>query len=424
MQQNFASSICYHRLELPLGPGITRSAAKAIARFGVKQDAALVKVVMFVPSAPSRKTDSVRIQHDLIRHLVGDKHLPGSPAVTVVEQPPFKEGMCAIDIFYLDHRDSNRITAGYYLYDSLPYVILNGFGCRQFWSSGYITPYERMKGKKVSAAHAAGLYSLTKLQRWIDYIGLSFDHVIRQWNYIGQILAQHDAAEGKAAANAEASAGAARGAAASAASGADLKQNYQEFNIMREAFYRLHKRDTFYPAATGIGCDFEGIIVDAVLFEPGDKHKPPMVKSPVQAEAFDYTQAVLVGKEAKTPPLFSRARLQTQMDRGAEGGFPLCCWVSGTASIAGEKTLYPTEPEKQLEHTVESIKQLVSTTQPLTTRARRIRLYIKPSVSKEVAQRLVERLYAHYDQDLCQVVYADICRDDLWVEIEGEFTTV
>ena len=419
MQQNFASSIHYHRLELPLEPGITRSAAKAIARFGVKQDAALVKVVMFVPSAPSRKTDSVRIQHDLIRHLVGNKHLPGSPAVTVVEQPPFKEGTCAIDIFYLDNHDSNRITAGYYLYDSLPYVILQGFGCRQFWSSGYITPYERMKGKKVSAAHAAGLYSLTKLQRWIDYIGLSFDHVIRQWNYIGQILdrkpiAPHTAGHGAKAEPAAAEAN---------AEAADLKQNYQEFNIMREAFYRLHKHDTFYPAATGIGCDFEGIIVDAVLFEPGDKHKPPMVKSPVQAEAFDYTQAVLVGKEAKTPPLFSRARLQTQMDVGAEGGFPLCCWVSGTASIAGEKTLYPTEPEKQLEHTVESIKQLVSTTRPLTTRARRIRLYIKPSVSKEMAQRLVEKLYTHYNQDLCQVVYADICRDDLWVEIEGEFTT-
>lgn len=405
-----------------MAAGIARSVAKAIHSFGMRPDYPIVKVVMFVPSAASKKTDSLRMQYDLIGHLLADKRLAGAPAVTVVEQPAFEENKCAVDIFYVSDRN---ITPYYHLYDSLPYVELKGYGCRQIWSSGYATPYNRMKGNKVSAPHAAGLYSLTKLQRWIDYIGLSFDHVIRQWNYIGQILDRKPIGKMDGRSEAKGKHRAENNAAAN-----DLKQNYQEFNIMREAFYRLHKQDTLYPAATGIGCDFEGVIIDAVLFETGDGHKPPMVKSPVQAEAFHYSEKVLVGKEAKTPPLFSRARLQTQLEKNAMSCFPLCCWVSGTASISGEETLYPTDPEKQLDHTIESIEKLVAAAQPLTTqasrvgtaaRARRIRLYIKPNTDRKVAERLVEKLYAHYGEEICRVVYADICREDLWVEIEGEY---
>ena len=54
--------------------------------------------------------------------------------------------------------------------------------------------------------------------------GMSFDHVVRQWNYIGNIL--------------------------------EIKnglQNYQVFNEVRSEFYKKYRTVHGYPAATGIG---------------------------------------------------------------------------------------------------------------------------------------------------------------------------
>lgn len=398
MMQNLPNhAIRYARLDLPFGTAPADDTVEAIRQFDAAHDGSLVKVVVFAAKLTARHTDCRRLQRAIARRLKACKTLSGVPAVTVVEQPPLNKDWISVDVFYLN---DDKIKAYYEWFDNLPYVRLDGYGCRQFWSSGFATPYAQMRGIKMSAAYAAGQHCLNDLQRWIDYVGLRFDHVIRQWNYIGQILDLNP--QGKTG---------------------EMKQNYQEFNTVRQAFYQNHKRDSVYPAATGIGCDYAGIIIDAVLFESADGHQPPALKSPVQTEAFDYTDRVLVGKDAKTPPLFSRARLQTQKDAQATNtapDFPLCCWVSGTASIAGEQTLDPTSPEKQLENTIASIAHLVATANPQTPRYRRIRLYLKTSLQAEQAQSLTDILYRHFSKEICQIVYADVCRNDLWVEIEAE----
>ncbi|MDE7150534.1 MAG: hypothetical protein K2O01_09105 [Bacteroidales bacterium] len=394
MQPTPNSAIGYHRLDLPVGSAVADDAATAIRLFAERYGCRLVKAVVFVSGTRTRHADCLRLQRAIIRRLKAAGTLPGVPAVTAVEQPPFRKDTVSIDIFYLN---DHRVRSFYEWFDNLPYVVLHGYGCRQIWSSGFATPYARMGGKKLSAAYAAGLHSLTNLQHWISHVGLTFDHVIRQWNYIGRILQRNPHGDP-----------------------VEMKQNYQEFNAAREAFYHIHKRDTVYPAATGIGCDYDGIIIDAVLFESADGHRPPALKSPVQAEAFDYTEHVLVGENAKTPPLFSRARLQTRKAQDAATDFPLCCWISGTASIAGEKTLDPTLPEKQLDNTIQSIESLVATAVPPVPHYRRIRLYLKPTLDAAQAQRIADSLHARFPEEICQVVYADICRDDLWVEIEGE----
>lgn len=386
--------IRYRRVEIPLVTLMTRRIAAEIRRMDAENAGRLVKIVIFVPAAPSRRGgDSPNIQRKLVRLLqetLPDRHIP---ALTVVEQPPVKSRTVAMDIFYTD---SPAIKVHYDLFEGLPYVTLLGYGCRQFWSSGFATPYAAMRGKKLSPPYAAGLHCLNALQRWIDRVGLSCDHIIRQWNYIGRILdfSLHGAT-------------------------GEMRQNYQEFNAVREKFYQQYKNDTLYPAATGIGCDYAGIIVDAVLFETADGHRPPALKSPVQAEAFDYTERVLVGKAAKTPPLFSRARLQT-IRRQPAANLPLLCWISGTASIAGEATIDPESPEKQLDNTIQSIASLVATSEYPVPVYDRVRLYLKPTLSEGQVARLVKNLHAHYPPEICQVVYADVCRDNLWVEIEAE----
>lgn len=388
------SAIRYERLDLPSPAAPADETAVAIRRFAEQRGLPLVKAVVFATNLPERPTDCKQLQSSIIRRLKADKRLSCVPAVTVVKQPPFENGTWSIDFFYLA---DPQIRPHYAWFDARPYVRLDGYGCRQFWSSGFTTPYTRMGGKKRTDAYVAGLHSLTALNEWIRHTGLTFDHVIRQWNYIGGILQRHPHG-----------------------TPVEMKQNYQEFNAAREAFYHIHKRDTVYPAATGIGCDYNGIIIDAVLFESADGHWPPALKSPIQAEAFDYTERVLVGGSAKTPPLFSRARLQTQKARETAADFPLCCWVSGTASIAGEKTLDPTLPEKQFENTILSIESLVATAGKTDPPYWRVRLYLKPTLTEEQAKRIVERLHARFPKEICQVVYADICREDLWIEIEGE----
>lgn len=390
-------AIRYERLDLPFGATPADDTVEAIRQFDAAHDGFLVKVVVFAARLTARHTDCRRLQRAIARRLKACQTLSGVPAVTVVEQPPLTKDWISVDIFYLN---DSKIKPYYEWFDNLPYVRLDGYGCRQFWCSGFATPYAQMRGIKMSAAYAAGLHCLNDLQHWIDHVGLRFDHVIRQWNYIGQILALNP--HGKTG---------------------ELKQNYQEFNTVRQAFYQNHKREPVYPAATGIGCDYAGIIIDAVLFESADGHLPPALKSPVQTEAFDYTDRVLVGKDAKTPPLFSRARLQTQKAAKAANtapDFPLCCWVSGTASIAGEQTLDPTSPDKQLENTIQSIERLVATADPSAPRYRRVRLYLKSAMDATQARHLAEILYRRFPKEICQIVYADVCRDDLWVEIEAE----
>lgn len=388
------SFVSYRRISLPLKRDLAREVAKAIVRFHLSQPLPIVKAVVFLPSPDAR------LQDRLIRRLQAEAALPGVPALTVVAQRPFEADTVALDIF---HAASPDLHVRYASFQGLPYVTVQGYGCRQIWSSGYATPYARMKSDRLSPAYAASLYSLTALQHWIDHIGLSFDHVIRQWNYIGGILN-----------------------VATMEKDGRTYQNYQEFNSAREVFYREHKQDNLYPAATGIGCDDPGIIVEAVLFETADGHRPIALKSPVQAEAFNYTDRVLVGDRSKTPPLFSRARLQACTADGTACHGPTrdqcapTCWVSGTASIIGEKTLDPTRPEKQIENTIDAIARLVSTAPLPLSRYERVRLYLKTDLAPRTAASLVTRLYACFPPEICQVVYADVCRNDLWVEIEAE----
>ncbi len=213
--------------------------------------------------------------------------------------------------------------------------------------------------------------------------------IVRQWNYIEDIL------------------------------GFDEKeQRYQEFNNVRSAFYGNCFDGKGYPAATGIGMNQGGVIIEFIAIQsPGLVTKP--IDNPIQIAAHSYSEEVLVGEACvvKTTPKFERARYIELLGKKI-------IFISGTASIRGEHTVGVNDPAKQTEITIENIKQLYSEsvlaklpTNNLTPRYGHARVYIK---EKRDYAAIRKTFKSHFGNLPVVYIIADICRNDLLVEIEGK----
>jgi len=227
------------------------------------------------------------------------------------------------------------------------------------------------------------------LNELLSMTGFPVHSIIRQWNYVENIL------------------------------GFDGEnQNYQEFNNVRADFYANHFENTGFPSATGIGMNRGGVIVEFVAVK-SDKVKSIAIDNPEQIAAHHYSKNVLVGEECvlKSTPKFERARY-------FELNGKKMIFISGTAAIEGEKTVGAGDPVKQTEITIKNIKELYSdkvlqkiTRENLVPKYGHARVYVKNR--KDFAA--IKRTYKKHFGNL-PVVYiiADICRNDLLVEIEGK----
>jgi chorismate lyase/3-hydroxybenzoate synthase len=107
-------------------------------------------------------------------------------------------------------------------------------------------------------------------------------------------------------------------------------------------------------------------------------------------------------------PSFARA---TRCPASA-GGWLL---LSGTASIVGHKSLHHGDVERQVEETLDNLEELLPADGPARYAA--LKVYVRrpedlPAVRAGVAARVGSALPVLYLQ-------ADICREELLVEIEG-----
>ncbi|TFH21684.1 MAG: hypothetical protein E4H10_14990 [Bacteroidia bacterium] len=269
--------------------------------------------------------------------------------------------------------------------------------------------YTVVEHKDYKAVHGAGLMgtvgdSITQsseraFKSAIEILaqeGLSIHHIIRQWNYIENIASVKD--EG------------------------DASQNYQDFNDVRAHYYDQDDFKHGYPAATGIGQDTGGVIVGFIALSESDNIKVKPIGNPGQIDAHKYSEVVLEGSSAKKcTPKFERAKLVTIGSRSY-------VYVSGTASILGEKTMHVGDVKKQTLTTIENIKRLFS-------KENQDKLGLKFDVSEIQFSHL--RVYVKRMEDVPAVekicdaelncksslfLESDVCREDLLVEIEGVFT--
>jgi enamine deaminase RidA (YjgF/YER057c/UK114 family) len=223
----------------------------------------------------------------------------------------------------------------------------------------------------------------------LDNAGFPVNSIIRQWNYVEDILGY----DGE-------------------------NQRYQEFNNVRSNFYADNFINTGYPAATGIGMNRGGVMIEFIAIS-SRQVKTISMDNPGQIPAHDYSDKVLAGDgfaEKKTPK-FERARYLELFGKKM-------VLISGTASIRGEKTVGIDDPAEQTRVTIENIKRLYSPSVlskiPVDNKVPKYghaRVYVKNR--KDYAA--IKKTFRRYFGDM-PVVYiiADICRDDLLVEIEGK----
>ena len=228
-----------------------------------------------------------------------------------------------------------------------------------------------------------------KLDTLLSAYGFEVDDIVRQWNYIGNIVSCKEG-----------------------------KQNYQEFNDARSQYYARGAWSNGYPAATGIGST-DGIIVGCIAFKKADSKGVYPIDNPLQVAAHIYSKSVLIDNDenaVKSTPKFERAKLI----ESAGGAY---CFVSGTAAIRGEESVDPSSAKLQTIKTIENIEYLVSKEnlvrfgcKPYELKYAFLHIFIKHAEDYEEVRAVVE---ASYPQVPALYSVADVCRSELLVEIEG-----
>ena len=273
----------------------------------------------------------------------------------------------------------------------LKYTIYSDTFGQFIWGLGISTSDATLNFREQASSAFERMKTILSLEEF------SFDHLVRQWNYIPEILKTHT-------------------------ENGRLYQNYQLFNDIRQYYYGIYKRNTVYPAATGIGMDGGAVTIDFVAVKPNANTLIAGLSNPNQINAFSYGQDVLVGSaieanENKKAPLFERAKYIGVKENAL-------VFVSGTASITGEKTIGLDDIAEQTQVTMKNISNLTSCDNIQSIGAEMskknytyLRVYVKREEDFGAVRKICQERYGDIP---ILFIKADICRDNLLVEIEGE----
>lgn len=320
------------------------------------------------------------------------KFFQGRPLpLSVIAQSP-EEGSDVVLYAEALLPEAGEAVLRYHLLAGIPYSTVQYQGHREVFGAG-LTADGRFKGTPTRSTEAFRL-----MTRILASERLSVDNVFRQWNYVEGILRLRPSASGK-------------------------RQNYQAFNDVRRRFYEECHFPAGFPAATGIGMAQGGVLIEFQAVSSPGKFRVVPLSNPLQVDAHRYSQDALVGDRDrddrfKAPPLFERGKY---LGRGGSG----IIYISGTAAVRGEATSPEGDVESQTRITIANIQSLISESNlsrhgietvrppgPLSY----LRGYVKsrqdvPAV-KNICSQLLGAVPSHF-------VTADICRDDLLVELEG-----
>lgn len=248
-----------------------------------------------------------------------------------------------------------------------------------------------------------------KLQNQIEYSfkttigileneGMNISDIVRQWNYVPGIIDI----------NLE--------------SGKSL-QHYQLFNDIRQNYYSRFSFNDGYPAATGIGTRNGNFDLDFFAVQKNNNVVKVGMSNPKQEDAYEYSQKYLLGDTIngtiKKAPLFERAK----MLKTNEGTI---LFISGTASIIGQETVGIDDVKKQTEITINNMNVLVSAMNDYlksknNNQFTHLRAYIKNEKDISIVKSVCE---SHFPEVSISYLQADVCRDELLVELEGEVKLV
>ena len=216
---------------------------------------------------------------------------------------------------------------------------------------------------------------------------MNFGDIVRQWNYLENIT---DIAHGN--------------------------QCYQDFNDVRTLFYASSEWESGYPAATGIGTQHGGVLIDFNAVS-GEVDIVPL-DNDWQRAAHVYSDEVLISHRADTEkgtPKFERGK--SLSDRQQE-----VIYISGTAAIRGEESVTTGDVLSQTEITLENIQHLIGLEEGRENLPEHsgklglLRVYLKNEEDAPAVKADLDKLCPDLP---IAYLYADVCREELLIEIEG-----
>jgi len=306
-------------------------------------------------------------------------HFDGDPPPTgIVAQAPDTPGRFALEAAL---RPPGEVTVARRSAGGVRYTVVAGDGFREVHCAGIRS--DPALGDPAARSRDVFAQAAAVLRRE----GLDFGHVVRQWAYVEGLLDVHaDCPRGH--------------------------QGYQAFNDARALAYAGAVFRAGYPAATGIGQAAGGVVLDFVALDAPDATVVPL-SNPRQRDAHRYSADLLVGEPvlslpSKCTPKFERAKRVLVGDTET-------ILVSGTAAIVGETSVAPGDVAAQTATTIDNITALVG-----ARRLSRLRAYVKRPQDLPTVRRLCTGAFGPIP---AVYVRADICRDELLVEIEGALVT-
>ncbi len=271
----------------------------------------------------------------------------------------------------------------------IEFIVAGNNGTAKFSKESTEVFIGSVQSAKFSACKLNSEHAFDQLISLFNTTHFPLASIVRQWNYIENILDFDDS-----------------------------EQRYQAFNNVRSEVYGTSFEQNGYPAATGIGMNQGGVIVEFVAIKSPECITKP-IDNPEQIAAHHYSKDVLLGEEfsVKTTPKFERARYLELFGKKL-------IFISGTASIRGEKTIGVGDAIKQTETTIANIQKLYSSKvldiigqNDLQAKYNHARVYVKNRSDFAVIKKAFER---HFGSLPVVYIIADICRKDLLVEIEGK----
>ena len=332
----------------------------------------VLKIVFF---GSPQNNEEYLTQFQTIRCCIKAHFPEQTPLIHYVSQKPCI-GMLNAEVVCIDSTENYTATCGE------DYMVLDDGICRELITGGILPP-------DISAPVTVQSDAVfTRIENILIQENFPINSIVRQWNYIENI-SMFDGEH----------------------------QNYQDFNDSRSHFYEKTVWSSGYPAATGIGTNHGGVMVEIIAFQ-GKGLVDWSLDNPLQIAAHRYSQCVLLGAtdskfKNRTTPKFERARVVGTPERQI-------VYISGTAAIRGEKSFIANDVTKQTIITMENIDYLISKSNyPVNSISRTykmLRVYVKNPSQMEMVRNYMK---ANYPEATKIYVCADICRDELLLEIEG-----
>ncbi len=354
----------------------------------------------------------VKVEND-IRRLVNNFELESRKKlfdvpILIIAQPPAKGLKVAIEITTL-LLEQSKYNYEYVKNENSEYCKLSMGEAIEVYGflTNSVNDFSGI-GKSVYEIASNGFKEMKKI---LDDNILDYGNIVRQWGYIGGITNFDFLSKSEVRKEPFDSAQ------------DDKCENYQMFNIARAEHYKVSEWEKGYPSATGIGANVKGCSIEFVAVnDTPDKIIIPL-HNPRQIDAHGYTKKQFDNlqksdeKKERDTPKFERGKIvitDNFMD----------IYVSGTAAIIGEDSVMKGISE-QTQTTIDNILKLCSKENlkehgikiendlpPFTS----VRTYIKNKKDTSIVGKICRERFG--DIPILYVI-ADVCREELLVEIEA-----